>query len=474
MLHPSFAICSTRVVTLDGVRPAAILIEGEKIEAIVARSFIPSRYLVEDVGDLVVMPGLVDTHVHINEPGRSDWEGFETATRSAAAGGVTTLVDMPLNSSPVTTTVEAVQQKIGTATGKLFVDCGFYAGLVPGNANRLSSLVNAGVLGVKAFLIDSGINEFPSVTHRDLRAAMAVIARYDVPLLVHAELARGAPLAHLDSAFRKAISPTIQSYRTYLASHPRKWEERAIALMIRLCSHYKCRVHIVHLSSADAVPALAKARSEGIPITVETCPHYLYFSSEEIPEGDTRFKCAPPIREEENRERLWRALQDGVIDFIVSDHSPCPPSMKALDEGDFAKAWGGIASLQLGLPVVWSEARKREFTVEHVAEWMCRKPAELVGLHERKGTIAPGVDADIVVWNPEEKFTVTQEMLHHRHKTTPYEGREFFGTVEMTFLRGNRVYRRRSLEGQPRGIVLLRESASTRQLPERSQVIAGK
>lgn len=474
MLHPSFAICSTRVVTSNGVGPAAVLINGERIEGIVSRNLIPSNYLTEDVGNLVVMPGLVDTHVHVNEPGRTEWEGFETATRSAAAGGVTTLVDMPLNSSPVTATVGALQQKIAGATGKLFVDCGFYAGLVPGNTNQLPSLLDAGVLGVKAFLIDSGIDEFPRVTHRDLRAAMPIVARGEVPLLVHAELARREPLTHLDSAFRRAISPSMRDYYAYLASHPRKWEERAIALMIRLCSHYNCRVHIVHLSSADAVPALAKARSEGIPISVETCPHYLYFVSEEIPDGDTRFKCAPPIREEENRERLWQALQEGVIDFIVSDHSPCPPSMKALDDGDFAKAWGGIASLQLGLSVVWSEARKRELTVEHIAEWMCRKPAELVGLHERKGTIAPGMDADIVVWSPEEKFTVTQGMLHHRHKTTPYERRELFGMVEMTFLRGNRVYRRGSLEGQPRGTVLLRESASTRQQPERSKVIAGK
>ena len=474
MLHPSFAICSTRVVTPDGIRPAAILIEGERIEGIVSKNLIPSRYLVEDVGNLVVMPGLVDTHVHINEPGRTDWEGFETATKAAAAGGITTLVDMPLNSSPVTTTVEALQQKITAANGKLFADCGFYAGLIPGNAGELPSLIDAGVLGVKAFLIDSGIEEFPNVSHRDLRQAMPIIARYDIPLLVHAELARKEPLARLDSALRKAMAPSTRDYHAYLASRPRKWEERAIALVIRLCSHYKCRVHIVHLSSADAVSALAKARSEGLPITVETCPHYLYFHAEEIPDGDTRFKCAPPIREEENRERLWAALQEGVIDFIVSDHSPCPPSMRHLDGGDFAEAWGGISSLQLGLSVVWSEARKRGFTVEHVAEWMCRKPAELVGLQRRKGTIAPGVDADLVVWNPDERFTATQEMLLHRHKVTPYEGRELFGTVEMTFLRGNRAFRRGSPAGQPKGIALLRESSSAQHHREGSEAVAAE
>ena len=472
MLHPSFAICSNRVVTPEGVRPAAILVDGEKVEGIVSKNLVPSQYLVEDVGDLVAMAGLVDTHVHINEPGRADWEGFETATKAAAAGGITTLVDMPLNSSPVTTTVEAFQQKITSANGKLFVDCGFHAGLIPGNAGELPNLIDAGVLGVKAFLIDSGLEDFPRVTHRDLRRAMPVIARREIPLLVHAELARREPLVRLDSALRKARSSSTREYRTYLSSRPRKWEERAIALMIRLCGHYRCRVHIVHLSNADAVPAVARARSEGLPITVETCPHYLCFSAGEIADGDTRFKCAPPIREEENRGRLWAALQDGVIDFIVSDHSPCPPSMKHLEEGAFGKAWGGISSLQLGLSIVWSEARKRGFSVEHVAEWMCRKPAELVGLHERKGSIAVGMDADLVVWNPDEKFTVTEEMLYHRHKMTPYEGRELSGTVEMTFLRGNRIYRKGSPAGQPKGTVLLREPSTTQHHREGSEAVA--
>lgn len=474
MFHPSFAICSTRVVTPVGIRPAAILINGERIEGIVSKNLIPSKYLIEDVDNLVVMPGLVDTHVHINEPGRAEWEGFETATRSAAAGGITTLVDMPLNSSPVTTTVEAFQQKIEAARGKIHVDCGFYAGLIPGNADQLSPLIGAGVLGVKAFLIDSGIDEFRSVTHRDLRAAMPIIARNGVPLLVHAELARREPLLRLESPLRRGNPPARREYRAYLASRPRKWEQRAIALMIGLCDHYDCHVHIVHLSSADAIPALTRARSKGLPITVETCPHYLYFSAEEIAEGDTRFKCAPPIREEENRERLWQALQDGVIDSIVSDHSPCPPSMKLPDEGDFTKAWGGIASLQLGLPVVWSEAQKRGLTIDQIAEWMCQKPADIIGLHDRKGAIAPGLDADLVVWNPEEKFTVTQDMLYHRHKVTPYENREFHGTVEMTFLRGNRVYRRGSPTGQPKGIVLLREPLSTERQSEGSEALAAR
>ena len=452
MRHQSFAIYSTRVVTPYGVRPAAVLIEEEKIAGIVANDQIPSHYIIEDVGGLVVMPGLVDTHVHINEPRWGEqWEGFETATKAAAAGGITTLVDMPLNSLPVTTTPDALRKKLAAAEGKLYVDCGFHAGLIPGNANNIPALLDAGVLGVKAFLVHSGIDEFPNATEDDLRTAMPYIAQSGAPLLVHAELIDHNP---------KSPIANPRSYSSYLSSRPRKWEQNAIELMIRLCREYNCRTHIVHLSSADAIPALKQARAEGLPLTVETCPHYLCFSSEEITDGDTRFKCAPPIREQENRKRLWDALNTGVIDFIVSDHSPCPPAMKLLETGDFQKAWGGIASLQLGLSIVWTEARQRRFTMEHLANWMCKRPAEFIGLAKRKGTIAPGFDADIVVWDPDKNFTVSTDMLLHRHRLTPYEGRALFGTITQTYLRGRRIFGDGVAISEPSGQILRRQIAT--------------
>ena len=391
--------------------------------------------------------------MHINEPGRTEWEGFETATKSAAAGGVTTLVDMPLNSSPVTTTVDPFQQKLDAAEGKLWVDCGFYAGLVRGNAEDIAPLVEAGVLGVKAFLIDSGIDEFPNAREEDLRVAMPTIASAGVPLLVHAELStkENSP---------KPQTSNPKAYSSYLASRPREWERDAISLMIALCKEFGCRVHIVHLSSADEVPALRAARAEGLPITVETCPHYLIFSAENIPDGDTRFKCAPPIREEENRQRLWTALKAGDIDFVVSDHSPCPPQMKMLDAGDFQRAWGGIASLQFGLSIIWTEASKHGCSILNIAEWMCRRPAQFVGLASKKGAIAPGHDADFVIWNPEASFTVETSSIRHRHKITPYEGRTLNGVVEKTIVRGMTVYERGTLSASPIGKTILQKSAS--------------
>ncbi len=451
MHHQPFALHSNRVVTPGGVRPAAVLISEGQIAGVVSKDQTPLSYRMEDVGNLVVMPGLVDSHVHINEPRTgTEWEGFETATKSAAAGGITTLVDMPLNSLPVTTTPDAFKKKLEASGGKRYVDCGFYGGLIPGNANQLPALIQAGVLGVKAFLVHSGIDEFPNATEVDLRAAMPILAERDIPLLVHAELASH----NLQSEIRNP-----KSYLSYLSSRPRQWEQKAIELMIRLCREYECRTHIVHLSSADAVPVLRHARAEGLLITVETCPHYLYFTAEEIADGDTRFKCAPPIREQENRERLWQALGEGVINFIVSDHSPCPPEMKLVHEGDFQKAWGGIASLQLGLPIVWTEARHRGFTIEHIVRWMSQRPAQLVGLEDRKGAIAPGYDADFVVWDPEEKFTVAPEKLHHRHPMTPYEGKSLYGKVERTYLRGNAIYEGGKF-AEPTGTLLLRHADS--------------
>lgn len=444
--HNSLAISSDRIVTSEGVIAGVVLIRDGVIDDLVLRSAVPSEFTQLEYKENVVMPGLVDTHVHINEPGRSTWEGFETATKAAAAGGVTTLVDMPLNSSPVTTTRGALHEKVSAARGKLYVDCGFYGGLVPDNSETLKDFLDSGVLGIKAFLIDSGIDEFPEVRKAHLQTAMPMIAMSGLPLLVHAELRSGRPAAS---------TPDRRSYADYLASRPRSWEHEAIALMISLCRQHKCRTHIVHLSSADAVPALHAAILEGLPISAETCPQFLFFAAEDIPDGATQYKCAPPIREKANRERLWQALREGVIQSVVSDHSPCPPQMKCLETGDFTKAWGGIASLQLGFAVIWSEARRRGHTLADVAEWMCQRPALLVGLEGRKGTIAPGHDADVVVFDPDAKQTVIKGTLHQRHKTTPYDGTTLTGNVVATYLRGRKVFENGSFFG-PFGNVLLR------------------
>jgi allantoinase len=429
-----WALVSRRVVTPSGTRAAAVLIAAATIEGVIDPAEVPASYRIQDVGDRVVLPGIIDTHVHINEPGRTEWEGFVTATRAAAAGGITTLVDMPLNSSPVTTTAEALALKLEAARGKLSVDCGFYGGVVSGASAQVGRLVAAGVLGFKAFLCHSGIDEFPNATEADLRVVMPDLASAGVPLLVHAELTGDSPLAPPGAGLER------RSYARHLASRPREWEHEAIRLMIELCREYRCRVHIVHLSSADALPMIARAREEGLPLTVETCPHYLTFAAEEVPDGDPRFKCAPPIRERENRERLWEGLRQRLIDTIGSDHSPAPPELKHLDTGDVFQAWGGIASLQLALPAVWTEARRRGFTLDDLAQWMALHPARLVGLSDRKGAIAPGRDADLIIFDPDTAFTVDPATLHHRHRATPYEGRVLDGHVEATYLRGREIY----------------------------------
>lgn len=443
-------IRSRNVVTPEGMRDALVHVRNGSIESVSVGGDAPEGASCLDVSPLVLMPGLVDTHVHINEPGRTSWEGFESATRAAAAGGITTLIDMPLNSSPVTTTLDAFRRKASAAEGKLSVDVGFHAGIIPGNAGELPGLADAGVFGAKAFLIDSGIEEFPASGERDLREAMASLAGRGVPVLVHCELSPDdAPPSGGD----------VRSYRRYLASRPRSWEADAIAMMISLCREFRCPTHIVHLSSADAVPALRAARASGLPLTVETCPHYLVFCAEDIPDGDTRFKCAPPIRERENRERLWDALKEGVIDGIVSDHSPAPPAMKETESGDLVKAWGGIASLQFGLPVVWTEARRRGFSLNDVAEWMSAFPARLAGLGNRKGRIAPGFDADLIVWDPDAPVAVAPESTLHRHPMTPYAGRRISGSVHTTYLRGVPVYGLGRFPGEPRGRLIARNAA---------------
>ena len=443
------------MVTPEGERPAVIHIRSGVITAVSGFEDIPAGCAVHEAGESAVMPGVVDTHVHINEPGRTEWEGFATATRAAAAGGVTTLIEMPLNSIPATTTVAGFGEKIAAVSGQISVDVGFWGGVVPGNASELRHLWEAGVFGFKCFLVPSGVDEFRHVGEADLRAVLPELAALSAPLLAHAEL-----LGPIEEAVRKRPKGVpANRYATWLASRPREAENEAVALLLRLAGEFKTRIHVVHLSSSDSIPQLRQARARGIRVSVETCPHYLTFVAEEIADGATQFKCSPPIRELENREKLWTALRDGTIDFIVSDHSPCPPAMKLYEEGDFLRAWGGIASLQIGLPAVWTQARLRGYALSHVAEWMCRGPARLAGLEKRKGTIAAGCDADLVIWNPDARFSVDPARLHHRHKLTPYAGRELFGVVETTFLRGRKVFDQEEFSAAPAGQILHRDKA---------------
>lgn len=428
-----FALVSKRVLTPTGFLEAAVIVSGGKIDRIMSRGDIPQDMRVEDAGMHVVMPGLVDSHVHVNEPGRTEWEGFESATAAAAAGGITAIADMPLNSNPVTTTLQALQEKRRAAEGKLKVDCAYLGGVIPGNASQLQPLVEAGVSGFKCFLIHSGIDDFPNVTEADLDIALPILARCGVPLLVHAEFETG----HSHDDF-KWTDP--RSYRQYVQSRPRQWENDAIDLMIKLSRKHSCPVHIVHLSSADALPALRAARKEGVPITAETCPHYLHFQAERIPDGDPRYKCAPPIREDENCQRLWEALEEGLIDFVVSDHSPCSPDLKFLQEGDLQKAWGGIAGLQFTLSSVWTYAKQRQVPLEKVSQWMSAKPASFLGLERSKGILAPGMDADICVFDPDGTTSIERGGIHHKHKETPYEGKVLDGKVVSTYLRGEKIY----------------------------------
>ncbi len=430
------ALSSNRVITRDGPRAATVVVVDGVIERVAPRGTDVKAVRTVDAGNLVVMPGVMDVHVHVNEPGRTDWEGFATATAAAAAGGITTLVDMPLNSSPVTTTPAAVQAKLDESRGKCLVDYGFWGGVVPDNRGALDGLLEAGVLGCKCFLVPSGIDDFPQVSEPLLRHALPHLAQRRQPLLVHAEMP--GPIATATESV--AANATVRRYEDYLASRPRAAEHEAIDLVIRLCREFGSPMHVVHLSSADALPMLSAARSEGVPLTVETCPHYLTFAAEDIPDGATPYKCAPPIRERENRERLWGGLADGTIDLVASDHSPSPPALKCLSTGDFMRAWGGIASLQLLLPATWTGARGHHHGLSDLVHWLCRAPARLAGLSHRKGEIAPGMDGDLVLWDPDEQFVVRGAALHHRHPLTPYEGRTLAGVVHQTFLRGRCVF----------------------------------
>jgi allantoinase len=427
------AFLSRRIVTPQGIRTGALLVDGERIQAVVEPGEVPADAAREDFGDAAILPGLVDSHVHINEPGRTEWEGFHTATRAAAAGGYTMLVDMPLNCVPATTNVSALEAKRGAARGECRVDWAAWGGVVHGNQEEIEALAAAGALGYKCFLVHPGIEEFTMVREQDLRAALPHVARTGLPLLVHAEL----PAFLAGPEMRDA---DWRSYSTYLRSRPAHAEVAAIELMLSLSREYGFRLHIVHLATGLALEMLQAARSEGLAVTVETCPHYLHLEAEMIADGATQYKCAPPIRSRPNRERLWRGLEDGVIDLVVTDHSPCPPALKRLQEGNFETAWGGIASLSMALPVMWTEAQRRGFSMADIARWMAEKPARLAGCAASKGQLAAGLDADFVVFDPESEFTVTAERLHHRHALSPYLGERLRGVVKRTYLRGQVVF----------------------------------
>ncbi len=439
-----------RLVTAGREQAGCVGISDGRIIAVEPlESGLEGRRVVELGEDVVLLPGLVDAHVHVNEPGRTEWEGFASATRAAAAGGVTTILDMPLNSIPPTVDVAALEVKRKSALGQISVDVGFWGGAVPGNLGELTGLHAAGVFGFKCFLVHSGVEEFPPLRPEDLEDYLRVLRTVDGLLIVHAEDG---------DAIEQAPSVHSDDYRDFLSSRPRVAEDRAIGRVIDAARATGARAHILHLSSSDALPLIAEARRDGVRITTETCPHYLTFAAEEIPAGATQFKCCPPIREAANREQLWQGLADGTIDCIVSDHSPCTPELKRLDLGDFAQAWGGISSLQLGLSDVWTEARRRGFSLPDVVRWMAERPAQLVGL-QRKGRIEPGYDADFCVFAPDDGFVVDPATLFHRNPITPYAGRHLDGVVRSTWLRGLEIGGAEPADDRPRGDLLTRGEA---------------
>jgi allantoinase len=449
-MSPDLVVLGRRVVTSTGEGAAALHVSRgvlTRIETGEGARAVPPGVPTLDAGDLVVLPGLVDTHVHINEPGRTEWEGFDTATRAAAAGGVTTLVDMPLNSVPPTTTLEGLRAKVEALEGKARVDVALCGGLVPSNPGGLVDLWNEGVRAFKCFLAESGVEEFSHVDEARLREGMRELAKIDAPLFVHAELP--GPLADGE---RAAMGLDERRYETFLRSRPRRAEDAAVDLVLRLAKETGARAHVVHLSSSDALSLFRRAREERVPLTVETCPHYLTFAAEEIEDGATEFKCAPPIREGENRDKLWDALREGLIDQVVTDHSPSSAAMKCSGSGDFMKAWGGISSLQIGLAAVWTAASARRASLRQVVSWMSEAPARLAGLTGQKGAIAVGCDADLVFWDPDAELTIDPAALEHRHKITPYRGRALRGVVHRTVLRGETIYERGvGFAGSPRG-----------------------
>ncbi|KAL3683365.1 hypothetical protein R1sor_001387 [Riccia sorocarpa] len=455
--HDHFVVYSKRVVTPDGVYPASVEIKQGRIVSVIRRREAPRKgeedVVVLNYGNAVVMPGLVDVHVHLNEPGREDWEGFRTGTRAAAAGGVTTVIDMPLNSYPTTTTKEHLNLKREAAKGNISVDVGFWGGLVPENVANLTileELLNSGVLGLKSFMCPTGLNDFPMTTASDIQAALPLLAKYGRPMLVHAEVVQpleDTPL--LSNGVESLSSDARRLHSTYLSTRPPSWEQEAVRQLMEVAKDTVpggpaegARIHIVHVSDAGAtLQSIQEAKENGVDVSVETCPHYLAFASEEIPQGDTRFKCSPPIRDSSNRDKLWEALKRGSVDMLSSDHSPAPPEMKEIDSGDFLKAWGGISGLQFSLPVTWTAGKSHRVTLAQMARWWSSNPAKLANL-DRKGSIQFGKDADLVVWDPEQSYVVDDNYsIYHKHKVTPYAGWTLSGKIITTFVRGQQVYK---------------------------------
>jgi allantoinase len=426
-MRADLVLRSARVAFGDGVRPGSVVIRDGVITAVADYGAAVDAVADEDLGNTALLPGLVDSHVHVNEPGRTDWEGFASATAAALAGGITTICDMPLNCVPVTTTVDALRAKVEVARGQCAVDVAFWGGAVPGNASQIGPLLDAGVIGFKCFLIQPGIPDFQPLDRDGLRAAMRELAGSGAPMIVHAE----SP--------GEVTEPAGPSYDAFVASRPPVAERRAIEMVISAAAGTGARAHIVHLAAGECAALIGAAQASGIELTAETCPHYLFFAAEEVPAGHTEFKCCPPVRYAPNREALWRALEAGVIGGIVSDHSPCTADLKRLAEGDFRTAWGGIASLQVALPATWSVARGRGRTLSDIARWMSEFPASLAGLSERKGAIAPGRDADLVAFDPEATFAVRASDLLHKNPVSPYDGRTLAGVVRRTWLRGTEV-----------------------------------
>jgi allantoinase len=428
-------IRAQKMVTKEGVVARAVHIDKGIIKQVIPYDAVPAGARVLDAGNLHVLPGIVDTHVHINDPGRAHWEGFATATQAAAAGGVTTLVDMPLNSIPPTTTRAGLDAKVAAMQGKTHVDVGLCAGLVPTNANDVKELWDAGAIAFKCFLADTGVAEFSHVDEATLARGMKGLAEVGAPLLVHAELPPG-----LEVGQKMAASLDPRTYQSWLVSRPKAAEDAAIDLLVRLVRDIRGRAHVVHLSSSTALEIVERALEDGLPFSAETCPHYLTFAADEIADGATEYKCAPPIREKENRDKLWAALKDGRIAQVVTDHSPSDLAMKCSDSGDFMKAWGGISSLELGLRAVWTNASARGFQITDIVRWMCEAPARLVSLTGKKGAIDVGYDADFCFFDPDADFQCDKHVLHHKNEISPYDGRAMKGRVLRTILRGETIY----------------------------------
>jgi allantoinase len=442
-----FLIHSKRCFINNQFVEATLYIKNEKIYQIFEGFHTIENIQLLDYGNLIVMSGIIDTHVHINEPGREDWEGFETATKAAAIGGITTLIEMPLNANPVTTTAENFKTKQNASTGKLHVNCGFYGGIIPTNTNDIEALINEGVFGIKGFLTHSGIDEFPNVTKEHLETIAPILKKYDIPLLLHCELS--------DDKIPKVINP--KNYQEYLQSRPQHWETNAIDLSLEIQEKFDIKVHIVHLSASKGIERIKKRKAQTNKLTVETCSHYLYFDAESIPDASPIYKCAPPIREKKNNDLLWDYLLNDGFSFLASDHSPAPPKRKQLENGDFFKAWGGISGLQFTLPLLFSEGKKRGLTLEKLIPLLTENPAKFLGLEFQKGKLQEGFDADITIWNDEETFTVTEDSIQHKHKATPYLNETVFGKVIHTFVNGIQVVENGELKNLNNGKLLLKK-----------------